>query len=225
MVIGGDPGKTWGQQARTTAPKLPEVVQKGVKSGHLSVPLSELLILGPWVRVPPGSPWEPWGFGRSRFLAAGPFPRSSPEIASGDHRPRRGTGAPGSARCAVVRTKKVVGAAAGQALVACVEGRLDHGNQSPFPCATFHAVTLKSRGTIQGCPHLETERRLAWPCPNAPYVDTCSSTARLCLIPKLRISTAGSNAPGTTMNRTQPRWLGPMPYSGPVSVTPAQAPR
>jgi hypothetical protein len=42
------------------------------------------------------------------------------------------------------------------------------------------------------------------------YVDTCSNTARLCLMPKPRIRKAGSSAPGMMTNNNQPRWFGPI---------------
>jgi hypothetical protein len=42
----------------------------------------------------------------------------------------------------------------------------------------------------------------------ATYLDTCSSTAWLGLIPNPWVSRAGSDAPGMMMNRIQPRWFG-----------------
>src|SRR5271168_1943654 len=62
--------------------------------------------------------------------------------------------------------------------------------------------------------------------PSGRYqVEICSNTALDWRIPPKRISSAGSSAPGTTIHRIHPRWFGPNAYSGPSSVTPAQAPR
>src|ERR1700731_4472200 len=96
MAIGGERGKTREQHGATRGPEVPEAAQKRLKSGHSSDTLPELLILGPWVRVPPGSPWEPTGFGDRQFPATGrshaippKWPPDAPNQPGGRARPDR----------------------------------------------------------------------------------------------------------------------------------------
>src|SRR5450759_3243509 len=54
------------QHGATAGAKVPGAVRKRGKSGKSPDVLFELLILGPWVRVPPGSPSVPSVFCRRR---------------------------------------------------------------------------------------------------------------------------------------------------------------
>src|SRR5580698_1861891 len=84
--MGGECRQTrrWG--ASSVAPKVPEAVQKWVNSGRPPDPLFELLILGPWVRVPPGTLYRSTPFGHFRA--------------------RRGDSTDGAGRCASYRTRR-----------------------------------------------------------------------------------------------------------------------
>src|ERR1035437_6435137 len=81
-----------GKQGDGTAagPEVPEAVRKLVDSGKSPDVIFEPLILGPWVRVPAGSPRRPTRFGRPRARGGGAShalpPKSLPNVAD---RPNR----------------------------------------------------------------------------------------------------------------------------------------
>jgi hypothetical protein len=99
------------------------------------------------------------------------------------------------------------------------DGRgLPSGSERRLPCRTHSLPRSPRLPTIGKWYHVRPDPPNVWAVPHstlcsrhfdtASHVDTGSKTAWLCLIPNPPISRAGSNTPGTMMNRNQPRWFG-----------------